>query len=308
MKHTARITLFLLAIFIASQLIGLTIISSYLDYEATVDTKNVTYSGLPLGFDRPEVEASTSYIYIMIGVILGTLIFLVLVKFQKFNLWKAWFLLAVTLTLTMAFYAFIKSEYVVLGLAIVLALWKIFRPNIFVHNLTEIFIYGGLAAIFVPIINIFSAFMLLILISIYDAYAVWKSKHMVKMAQFQSSSKVFAGIFIPYSGNIEQNSIKHKQEIKAHKTKDTETRNAILGGGDIAFPLLFSGVVLNELVLKGISLASAMTYTIIVTATTTIALGLLLYLGRKDRFYPAMPFISAGCFIGYWIVFLIGPI
>jgi presenilin-like A22 family membrane protease len=302
MKHTLKVTLFLLAIFLASQLVGLTIVSKYLNYDATVQTKTVTYNALPLGFDRPQVDATSSFIWIIAGVIIGTLLFLLLVRFQKFHLWKLWFFLAVGLTLTMAFYAFIANQYVALALAVILAVWKIFRPNIFVHNITEIFVYGGLAAIFVPIINLISAFWLLILISIYDMYAVWKSKHMVKMAEFQSTSKVFAGIFIPYNAKemdiikpIKEGSLKGKSEGK----------NAILGGGDIAFPLLFSGVVLNTLVLEGLSLGTAVMQTLIVTLASALALGLLLYFGKKDRFYPAMPFITAGCFIGYVIIFLL---
>ena len=47
--------------------------------------------------------------------------------------------------------------------------------------------------------NIFSASILLVLISLYDMYAVWKSRHMVAMAKFQSSSNLFAGISIPKS-------------------------------------------------------------------------------------------------------------
>ena len=89
---------------------------------------------------------------------------------------------------------------IIIFLAISLAAWKILRPNVFIHNLTEVFIYGGIAALLVPIINLFSAFILLLLISIYDMYAVWKSKHMVSMAKFQSEAKVFAGLLKRYFG------------------------------------------------------------------------------------------------------------
>ena len=74
-------------------------------------------------------------------------------------------------------------------IALILTYFKVFRTNIWVHNFTEIFIYGGLAALIVPIINVFSAFALLIAISLYDMFAVWQSKHMVSMAKFQTKSK-----------------------------------------------------------------------------------------------------------------------
>ena len=39
--------------------------------------------------------------------------------------------------------------------------------------------------------------LLLALISVYDVIAVFKSKHMVSMANFQTESKVFAGLAVP---------------------------------------------------------------------------------------------------------------
>jgi len=162
------------------------------------------------------------------------------------------------------------SQYVALFLALLGTYFRVIKPNIIVHNISEIFIYGGLAAIFVPILSIFSISILLILIAVYDMYAVWKSKHMVKLAKFQSKVKLFAGIMIPYG----------------------KKRVAILGGGDIGFPLLFAGVVVSEFGLLGL----------LVPLVVGLSLFLLLYYGDKNKFYPAMPFLAAGCFVGYFLV------
>ena len=45
---------------------------------------------------------------------------------------------------------------------------------------------------------LFAVFVLLILISVYDFIAVFKIKHMITLAKFQTKSKVFAGLFVPY--------------------------------------------------------------------------------------------------------------
>ena len=71
------------------------------------------------------------------------------------------------------------------------------------------------------------------------------------------------------------------------------TSIAILGGGDIAFHLLFSGVLLKT--------TGGFIAPVITTITTTIALSLLFYFGKKGKFYPAIPFIAGGCFVGYGI-------
>ena len=151
--------------------------------------------------------------------------------------------------------------------------------------MTEVLLYGGIAAILVPMIpSIAAVSAILILISIYDAYAVWKSKHMIKLAEFQKSTKVFAGLSLPY---------KQQSKVKSKNTKTIKVKAAILGGGDLAFPLIFSGVVMKSLPNKFAPF--------IITFTAALTLFLLLIKSQKNRYYPAMPFISAGCFIGLLI-------
>ncbi len=322
MKHTWNVTFVLIAIFITAQIIGLGIVLSYLDVKATQETGASTFSNLPFNVERPQVEQSVSYLYIVAAIVIGTLLLLLLIKFRRIGLWKLWYFFAVMGTLTIAIAAYLP-QYIALTLAIIFALWKILRPNFYVHNLTEILIYGGLAAIFTPILNIFSGVMLLIIISVYDMYAVWKSKHMVKMAEFQSESKLFAGLFVPYKTDDKENK-KHKstddneskiqsgkiqtkmESIKlSAKNKPGKVRSAILGGGDIGFPLIFAGVVLKTLIADSIPVPIAFLETMIVVILSALALFILLYKSEKGKFYPAMPFISAGCFLGYIIVWML---
>ncbi len=299
MKHSLKITLILLAVFFISQVIGLVVTNQYIVKRTVNETTgkvNIEYKTLPLDMERPQVEESQSYIFIVLAVIIGTLIVLALIRFRGYKVWKAWFFISVAICLSVAFAAFVPNI-AAITLAIIVAAWKTYKPNYIIHNLSEVFIYGGLAAIFVPIMNLLSATILLILISIYDMYAVWKSKHMVKMATFQAQSKVFAGLSIPYKipkKKKKEEKEKKGQKVKKKKTKMTET--AILGGGDIGFPLLFTGVVM-----KMAGFANAL----IITISVTIALFLLLFFAEKKKFYPAMPFVSAGCFIGYGIVWLL---
>lgn len=275
MKHKLSITLTLALLFLTSHFVGLVIIDKYLP--KTLSTGEVIEKELPLNIERPIVEQKTAYLPIFIILIISTIIALIFIKFQLFRLWKLWFFLSIALTLTIAFSAFIAQIYAIV-LAIILAILKLFKKNALINNLVEIFIYGGLAAIFVPLFNIVSIFILLILISIYDAYSVFKSKHMIKLAEFQTKAKVFTGLSIPY-------------EIKAGKRKEFTT--AILGGGDIGFTLFFSGVILKEF-----NLLSAL----IVSFITMLSLLILLFYGKKGKFYPAMPILSLGCFIGFLLI------
>lgn len=295
MKHTLKITLFLAFIFFAAQVIGLGIVNEYIDHKTTVETGKAVFEPLPFNASRPEVEETRSFAYIFIAILVGTAIVLLLIKFGKANIWRFWFFLSVFITMTVALAAFL-NQYISLFAALALTYWKIYRPNIYVHNMTELFIYGGLAAIFVPLMNLFSVFILLVLISAYDMYAVWKTKHMVKMAKWQTKVKIFAGLLVPYKL---PKKIPGKVPVRKVKIK-----TAVLGGGDIGFPLIFAGVVMKGLMLK-LPVFIGFVESLIIPVFTTIALLILLIKAEKEKFYPAMPFLSIGCIVGYLVIWLI---
>lgn len=293
MKHTWKVTIFLVLFFLAAQIIGLAVTNAYIDKEKTAETGEIVFEDLPLGLERPEVEEGHNLLILIVGVIIvGTIILLLIIKFNVGILWKLWFFGAVALTLIVAFNSFMPLILAgLLGLG--LAAWKILKPNIYVQNITELFVYGGLAAIFVPIegFTVLIAIGLLLLISVYDMYAVWKSKHMVKLAKYQSKQKMFAGLLVPYK--LPKLRKKKGKKIKRAVVK---IKTAVLGGGDIGFPLLFAGVVMKEVgFLKAL----------VIPAAVSLALFLLFLKGKQDKFYPAMPFVTIGCLAGYVIVLLL---
>jgi presenilin-like A22 family membrane protease len=324
----------LITFFILAQVTGLWIINK--EAKVTVDLKDnstsITFSDTAVGA-RPETTGSGSLIYVLIAIAIGTGLVLIIVKFGRTNLWRLWFFLAVWMALSVSLGSIITgkiffSHDIAIALALIFASWKLLRPNIIIHNLTEVLMYAGIGLIIVPLFDVKWAVILLILISLYDMYAVWKSKHMVKMAEFQSKSNVFAGLMIPYSQKNNKVKLSTRMTISEDKTSTiatntkpkiragkTSTKNAILGGGDIAFPLIFIGSVMNELILKFYNAQSTWTIETIKTVafmqssiiifTTTIALLLLFIFAKKGKFYPAMPFLTAGCLVGWAILLLL---
>lgn len=304
MKHTLKVTIALVLFFFMAQFTGLLIINHYIDHKKTVETKAVAWQPLPYNLERPEVKnQSSSFIYITIAILIGTILALLLIKFNKPLIWKLWFFATVWLTLSIAFAAFLNNVVAAI-LALVLSILKMYKPGVIIQNISEIFIYGGLAAIFVPMLNLFAAFMLLIVISIYDFIAVFKTKHMIKLAKFQSKSKVFAGLLIPYGkeGTPVKDSAKDKTIPKEIQQK--KSRVAVLGGGDIGFTLMFAGVVMKGLMLKEAVLAGFLK-TLIIPVVVSLALLAILLKGQQNKFYPAMPVLSLGCFIGYAVVLIV---
>lgn len=293
MKHSWTITLIVLFIFLFAQLIGLGILYNYIDPLKSLESGKTEFKELPLG-ERPPMDEQTSFVPIVIAILIGTGILFLLMKYHLTIVWKVWFLLAVVISLTVAWSVFLGKGFAFL-LALILGIWKVFRPNVWVHNLTELFVYGGLAAIFVPLLNLWSAIILLVLISAYDAYAVWKSKHMITLAKSQAKAKIFAGLLIPYKIN-KSSKLPKFPTVKKTKVQLAKVKIAVLGGGDIGFPLIFAGVLLKEM---------GLWQSLIIPFGALLGLALLMWKGDEGKFYPAMPFISAGCFLALGLVWLI---
>ncbi|MBN2102186.1 MAG: hypothetical protein JW716_04935 [Candidatus Aenigmarchaeota archaeon] len=302
MKHTWMVTAILLAIFLLTQVLGIYAISHSMQVETLPDgSVNVNYPDTAVG-ERPEMEGMDSFLFILMSIGIGTGLLLLLIKIKKFQFWKIFFFLAVWMSVTILLGVFINPD-IALAIGFILAVAKLYSRNIFLLNLTEVFMYSGIAVLFAPLIEVQYMAILLVIIAIYDMIAVWKSKHMVTMAKEMTKNNIFAGFTIPYSGKKISVKLNKNQEVGKEKAKTTV---AILGGGDVAFPLLFSGSVINYLVkVMGVPKNIAFLETLIIPLAVMTFLLLLFRLAKKDRFYPAMPFVSAGAFIGFGLILAI---
>lgn len=310
MKHTVKVVALLLGMFFLTQLVGLAVLKAYtpvttqvIDTEGNV--KNVTDYNLPYGTQPPEDNnPKLNLISFMIALVIGVLLMFFLMRFRANVVIRGWFFLIISLALAIAINAaFLKFEHsslIAILIALPLAFLKVFKRNIYVHNITELLIYPGIAAIFVPLLNIPTVVIFLIFISLYDAYAVWHAGFMQKMAKYQIEHlKVFSGFFVPYKGQQEQGAavktVKPSKKNLKLQEQNAKVQVAILGGGDVIFPIILAGVVLRTM-----GLAPAL----MISVGATFALGLLFLYSQKGKFYPAMPFITAGCFAALGLVYL----
>jgi presenilin-like A22 family membrane protease len=269
---------------------------------------------------------------ILIAFVFAIFLFFLLTRIKAEKFIKLWFFFVTTIAIGLALKAFslfiLKKDVllssvittqasfsflsiIVILIAFPLAYIKIFKRNLIVHNLTELLIYPGIAAVFVPILGIFGIIILLLAISLYDIWAVWKSEIMQKMAKYQINNlKIFTGFFIPYANKKQKAKIKLIKQ-KALKLKDKKKEKfleeqfkkskikinlAILGGGDIIFPIITAGVFYAVM---------GLIPSLIITVSATIGLLGLFILARKGKFYPAMPFLASAMYIGMIIIFFL---
>ena len=296
MKHSLKITALLLVMFLFTQLLGLVIVNHYYKVNDVI----------PYGMSPPkDISPQISIVSIIFAIAFAVALMLILMRLRIEFFLKLWFLfvvvIALGITINAAIYRIPYAPYIALLIAIPLALVKIFQRNIIVHNLTELLIYPGIAVIFVPLLNIWTISLLMILISIYDIYAVWHSGFMQKMAKYQITQlKIFSGFFVPYVGKKERELLATAQRSKALsaklKGKKIKVSLAILGGGDVIFPMIMAGVVMRSL---------GLVPALLISLGATLALALLFRFSQKGKFYPAMPFISAGCFFGLAVSYIL---
>lgn len=296
--------------FIITQFIGLYVVSSYSTTKIVDGVKTeVEAPSLPYGMEQPEIEQESDFYllfpYIIVAFIIAITILFFLSKFNAVFFLRLWFFVVVVIALGISFNSILSSfqyaSLIALILALPLAFIKIYKKNFLVHNATELFVYPGIAAVFVPLLNVWTIIGLLVLISIYDMWAVWHSGFMQKMAKFQINKlNIFSGFFVPHLSKAQKAKIKKmKKTMKKSdlKKKKFKVNIAILGGGDVIFPIITAGVML-----KTFGLLSAL----FVIAGATLGLTYLFIRSEKKKFYPAMPFITAGILLGlglYWIIF-----
>ena len=287
--------------FLITQFIGLYVVNYY----------STSEKGLPYGMETPEIKQESDFYTIFPSLILAFVIAISLLiflsKFKAEFFLKLWFFVVVAIALGIALNVPLSSlkysSLIAILIALPLAWEKIYRRNLLVHNSTELLVYPGIAAVFVPILNLWTIIILLILISIYDMWAVWHSGIMQKMAKYQIQKlNIFSGFFVPYASKKVKEQIRNLKKTLSKKQlekKKIKVNVAILGGGDVIFPIITAGVVLRIL---GIIPA------LFVIAGATLGLTYLFFFAEKRKFYPAMPFISTGIFAGmilYWIIWMI---
>jgi presenilin-like A22 family membrane protease len=317
MKHKLSITALLLGMFLLTQFIGLFVVNSY---ATTTESFLNPQTGeielieiehpLPFGLDNSNTDQKQNFISIIFAFFFAFAIIFILIKYKWKYIIRTWFFLVISLALSISFYTIFRNQLsnpstIAVLIAVPLSFYKIFKPNILIHNATELLIYPGIAAVFVPILTPFSIIALLFLISIYDMWAVWKSGIMQKMAKFQMEElKIFGGFLIPSASAKVKEQMK-KMKIKYEnkkmpmkiKNKKFKVNIAILGGGDVIFPIITAGVFF-----RSFGMISALS----VIFGAFIGLAYLFSVTKKGKAYPAMPYITTGILLGlaFWKFFL----
>jgi len=228
----------------------------------------------------------------LISFLLITVIVLLLAFFKRFKkgksvIYKALFAIAFFWSGGMALSLWLG----VFGLLLMagLVFFWLTSPQVYLHNIIVVLGIMGAGSFlglgFSPEIIV----GLLILFSIYDFIAVYKTKHMVKMAKDMLKTGSILGLIIPLKIS----------ELKSRLEKVKPGGSfLVLGGGDVVFPLLLVASVVQDGFLNS--------FIISIFALIGLFASLWLFASQKTKSpVPALPPIAFFSIIGYLLTMLI---
>jgi presenilin-like A22 family membrane protease len=197
--------------------------------------------------ERPSLSPIEFIFYFFLATLFSFLIFRFLrEKIIKGKIYKILFL-SVSFFSSLIFFESFLLEPIPLILVFLLIFWWIKSPIILNQNLLIIFSLAGIGASLGLSLRPEAMILILIILSIYDFIAVYKTKHMVKMARDMIEAGTILGLVFPFEP---LGFLKSTREIKPGQGEFL-----ILGGGDVAFPLIFSVSLLKFGILKSFIVA-----------------------------------------------------
>jgi len=224
---------------------------------------------------------------LIFAVLTGLMIFMIRLPRGKGFLFRAFFIVSVWWggALTLSVWMPDTIALGIITLALVIWLWQ---TKVFLHNILVILGIAGIASVFGLRFSPESVIVLLILFAIYDVIAVYKTKHMVRFAKSMLEARAIFAVIAPEKFSY---FLSRMQDVSPGK------KFMMLGGGDIAFPLiLVSSVSLNSL-----------THSFIIIGFSFLGLVssfiLFFLLGRKPM--PALPPIALFSILGFIITKII---
>lgn len=185
--------------------------------------------------------------------------------------------------------AWVPSPYDIAGaLLIALILWMV--PRVAVHDIAIMLGIGGIAAVLGLSITPLVACVLLAGLSIYDIVSVYRTRHMVALANRMISSGSVFGFLVParLSGFL------------ARRDDALNTRSVmVLGSGDIGLPLVLATSALSQsinaaLLISGFALVGVM------------GMHWLFVHQKRPAPMAALPPIAAAAILGYAAAIIFG--
>jgi presenilin-like A22 family membrane protease len=268
-----------------------------IDLLALVVTRPFEAAGV-YAFVDPADPFNLAYFFLIL--LLFTAVILLISKFWKKQVVKAIILGSTGILCLYVFYpllAVVVPETWSLGLSIavtaILLILLVKYPEWYVVDISGVITGVGAIAILGISLSILIVIVLLIGMSIYDAISVYKTKHMIDLADTLIDLKLPVLFVIPKIR--EYSLVKEKKSLK-EKLKEEEKRDAFfIGMGDIIIPGILVASAFHNLPSNGLLIALS------VMVGTLIGFALLMISVIKGKPQAGLPYLCPGAIIGYLV-------
>lgn len=220
---------------------------------------------------------------------IGTAVILGLIRIMHGGLFlKIFFLLALFSGTLITLGIFLNSTWsLILSLLLVTAYG--FYPYVWFHNLILILTLPGIAAVLGASLTPYAAVTLLIFMSVYDYIAVYKTKHMVKMAKAMIAGRAIFAMIYP----------ERLSGFKSHLNEAHPGEGfTMLGTGDFVFPIIMATSVY--------AVSALAAWTVLTTSLAGLLLMHLMFsLQKVRRPMPALPPLAAFAILGFILAIIL---
>ena len=252
-------------------------------------------------FENPDDPTN---IIIIVAILLAmTLLIIMLARFLKKQIIQYIILGAIGYTAAYVFiplYALIFSDMISIVLSIICAIVLILilykYPEWYVIDISGIIVGTGAIAIFGISLGVLVVIILLLVLAVYDAISVYKTKHMIDLADTVMDLKLPVLLVIPKT--LPYSLIKETKSLK-EKIDEGEERDAFfMGLGDIVMPGILV-IAAYRSITNGLPLALS------ALIGTLIGFSILMIFVIKGKPQAGLPFLCGGAIAGYIIGSLI---
>jgi len=228
-------------------------------------------------------SAAISWWQFLLAFGIGTAVILGLIRIMHGGmLLRIFFLLALFSGIFITMNIFLSNVWSLIFSLLLVAVYG-FYPYVWFHNLVLILTLPGIAAVLGASITPYAAVILLIFMSVYDYIAVYKTKHMVKMAKAMIAGRAIFAMIYP----------EHWHGFKVHLNKAHPGEGfMMLGTGDFVFPIIMATSA------YAVSAAAAW-MVLIVSLLGLLLMHLIFSLQKVRRPMPALPPLAAFAILGF---------
>jgi presenilin-like A22 family membrane protease len=157
--------------------------------------------------------------------------------------------------------------------------------NVLIHNIAIIIAIASISVIFGAQLSPHAVIFILLVLAVYDYWAVYRTRHMVEMFQGMAKQKVHFALIVPQRA---------KELYKKLKNVSVSKEFMFLGTGDIALPLILS--------ISAITMGLRVSIWTSIGAIVGYILLFFIFTNQKEpQPMPGLPPIILGALIGYGI-------